>query len=857
MSKKTMSKKGRARTSERSRQARGRVKELEYRDSFWDRMPASRQHMACILVLAAAALIFFVPYHLDGRTFIGHDVIQWRAGTQSINEARAEFDEEPLWATNMFAGMPATVISHARQFPGLDNTLLPAANFMYPIAQYWILLFGAYLLFVLLGFRPLHAVIGAVLVGFTTYIPIIVGAGHNTKFWSYVYLQWVMVGYVMVTRRPQWRWVGLAVFVLALSLQLRQSHPQVTYYFLYLFVAWWVFDMIRARRAGSLRSMGLSTAILAGAVILAALTVLQPYWAIMEYTPHSIRGASDIAEAGGLDIDYAFVWSQGWAELLTLVIPNLYGGAELYWGPKPMTSGPHYFGAIAFLLFVIGMIRGRHPLKWLFFGVGLLAMAFSLGKHFPALNAVFFDVIPGFNRFRTPEMWLMLTAVCFTLVSLAGLGWIVSTTRSEGGRATLRGLVLPLGVAAGFALLMLLLVSTMFSFQKPGEVEMLAQQVAAQAGVSPEDPRAVQTAEQYVQSELTPQRADLARADAIRFLIFVVLGVGAILLGVSAKIPMSFAVMALVVLTMIDMLGVGERYAAHNLPSRGVEAEDIIRSRERPLDRFIQNNIASEESWPYRVLPLADNPFNNAIPAYFYPSIGGYTGAKMGSFQDLIDRALFSGPVGINRPVLDMLNVRFISHVEPLPLPGWRQAYAGEDGVVMENTEVLPKAFFVDSLVTVARPIDALVFVAEGAFDPAVVAVVETAEPLATVPDATSEARVRHYSPRLIEIETEREVDGFLVLSEVYYPPGWAAEVDGVRVPIYKTNYVLRGIPVPAGSHTARLNFDPPSYVIGRPITYAAHIVMWLSIIGLLGLAFRRRREIVSSQDIDNPDDHS
>lgn len=841
-----MSKKGRSRTAERGRRARGSTSELTYRDSFWDRMPASRQHLFCILVLAASAVVFFVPYHLDGRAFIGHDVVQWRAGHESIAQARAEYGEEPLWASNMFGGMPATVISHARQFPSIDNAVLPLFRFMYPIAEYWILLIGAYALFVLLGFRPLPAVIGAVIVGFTTYIPIIVGAGHNTKFWSYAYLQWVMVGYVIVTRRPEWRWAGLAVFVLALSLHLRQSHPQVTYYFLYLFVAWWIFDMVRAYRRDAMRSMGVATAMLAGAVVLAALTVLQPYWAIMEYTPYSIRGASDVEAAGGLDIDYAFVWSQGWAELLTLVIPNLFGGSELYWGPKPMTSGPHYFGAIAFLLFVIGLVRGRHPLKWLFFGVGVLAILFSLGKHFPALNAVFFDVIPGFNRFRTPEMWLMLTVVCFSVVSLVGLGWVVTSARREGGRPTLAGLYIPLGIALGFALLMIVATPTMFSFQKPGEREMLAQQVAAQAGVSPGDPRAVQAAEQYIQTELTPQRVAMASTDAIRFFVFVALGAGALLLAVTAKIPIAFGIMALVVLTMVDLMTVGGRYAAHNLPPRGVEAEEMIQARERSIDRYMRENIRSEENWPYRVLPLADNPFNNAVPAYFYPSIGGYTGAKMGSFQDLIDRALFTGPAGINMPVLDMLNVRFISHVEPLPLPGWGQVHAGEQGVVMENTNVLPKAFFVDSLITVGRPIEALDFIAEGAFDPAEVAVIETSDRLATSPDGSSRARVTTYRPRLIEIETERSVDGFLVLSEIYYPPGWAAEIDGEAIPIYKTNYVLRGVRVPAGSHTVRFTFDPASYTIGQPVSYAANIVMWLGIIVMVAVSVRRRRRITT-----------
>jgi hypothetical protein len=433
---------------------------------------------------------------------------------------------------------------------------------------------------------------------------------------------------------------------------------------------------------------------------------------------------------------------------------------------------------------------------------------------------------------------------------VAGLHWIVTDVREKGGKATMRALYLPLGLAAATALLTALLAPAMMSFQQPGEREAFARQVAAQAGVEPSDPRALQAADEFIQGELVPERRSMASSDAIRFLLFVGFGAGVIALGVTAKIPMSIAVMALVAATLVDLMTVGTRYMTHALPQRGADPVALIEAQASETDRYLQEAVRTEEDWSYRVLPLAQNPFNNAIPSYFYPTIGGYSGAKMGTFQDLIDRAIFSGPMGLNVPVLSMLNVRYISHVQPIQLPGFRHAHATERGVVMENMNVMPKAFFVDSVVTVNRPIDALEFVAEGTFDPAEVAVVETSQALTSSPDAQSDARVTTYRPRLIEIETSRSIDGLLVLSENYYPPGWSAEVSGEEVPIYKANYVLRGIPVPAGEHVVRLTFDPPSYAVGQPVTTAAHVVMWLSIVAMVGWTYRRRRANASREVI-------
>ncbi len=836
------------RGSRRSSSARNsRKQQIKVRESFWTRWPIRRKHGICIGILFAAAIIFYAPYHLDGLSFIGHDVIQWRAGAESIIEARERFDEEPLWATNMFGGMPAYVISHARQFPHLDDIVLGALEFIYPVAEYWLMFLGAYVLFILLGFRPLSAVVGAIIIGFTTYIPIIVAAGHHTKFVAYAIIPWVMVGYTLITRHPRWRWLGVGVFLIALSLHLKQSHPQVTYYFFYLMLAWWLLDAVRAVRSGKGRFAAQSTGLLVAAGLVAVLAVIQPYWAMLEYSPHSIRGSSDVETATGLDIDYAFVWSQGWGELLTLAIPDLYGGSDAYWGPKPMTGGPHYFGAISLLLLLIGLFRGRHELKWLFFGVGVLTLLFSLGKHFPLLNETMFAIVPGFDKFRTPEMWLIVTVFGFTLVALTGIEWLADRLADISSKDLLKELYLPLGLGVGFALLMVVATPTFFSFQKPGEVEQIARQIARQAQASPSDQRVVQAAEQYVREELVPERLDRASEDSVRMLIFVGLAAGLIVLGVLGKISFPLAVMGLILLTAGDMMTVGSRYInKQGLVPRGVEPVEVIESYRRPLDTFLEDAVAAEEGWSWRVFPMLDNPFNNAIPAYFYPSIGGYTGAKIGRYQDVIDHALFTGDLGLNLGLLRMLNVRYVTHGAELPLPGFRVAHRGEGGVVNEITNALPKAFFVDSVATVSSPREALTFVSNG-FDPSAVAVVESDHPPATAGSSGGGVRVTTYRPRLIELETNGS--GFLVLSEIYYEPGWRALVDGTEVPIHKTNYILRGIEVPEGSSRIRFEFNPTSYTVGKPISTGANIVMWLLVIGAVVQTVRSERRVGNDED--------
>lgn len=801
-------------------------------NDYWSGLSLRTRHLLCAAVMVLLPFFLFHDVIVGGQQFMAHDTVQWRAGADSIIEHREETGEEPLWATNMFSGMPAYVVSYAKSVPSLDTLLYDTTSSLFPYIPYLVLLFGCYFFFTLMGMRPLAALFGSILIAFTTYLPIVVGAGHNTKVYTFSFIPWMLSGYWLVTRsnRPLW---ALFLLVLALSLQLRAGHPQVTYYFFYMVLIWWLWDGYQAWRGHTLFPRWVKiTGLLAAAAVIALMCNMQHFWSLMEYSPHSIRGGSELVEnADGLDQDYAMSWSQGRGELFTLLIPELYGGnssGNTYWGPKPVTSGPHYFGAIAFLLFFFGLFQSINRIRLVFLGVGTLTMLFALGEHFQLLNYFMFDHAAWFDRFRTPEMWLIVTIVCFSIIAALGAAELLNR-QSEMRQQGLRALYWPGGITLGLALIFTLAGPQLLSFEKPNERQQLAQQVAQQQQTTPDDPQVQQRVEQFIQTELVPDREDKARSDSQRTLILVVLGLALLGLFLSGRLAGSYAMIGLVLLAAADLLSVGSRYISDDskIPSE-MSRQNVIEQQARDVDRFIAAQFDNDRPYSPRAFPLLDDPFNNAVPSYFYPSIGGYTGAKLARYQDVIDHALFEGQAGINLALLNMLNVRYMTAPQPYQLPGFEVAHEGQEGYVLENTDALPRAFFVESLTYADSPRQAMDAINDPGFDPSREAVVETGEQLTARQDPQAEVRVTEYGPREIRLQYEREGDGFLVLSEVYYPAGWTARVNGQEVDIHPANYILRGLQVPGGQHEVVLRFDPQSYYLGSTVSWIGHLIILL-----------------------------
>lgn len=814
---------------------------------FWNSLNRNKQHAILLAFLFVLPLFLFHSSILGGQQYMGHDVIQWRAGAESLIQHQDEFDETAHWASNMFSGMPATTISHPPQIANVDNTLLRALRFIYPAAEMWILLGGAYLMFVLMGLKPLSAVFGAIIIGFSTYIPIIIGAGHNAKFLAYIYIPWIYNGYFLMTRSQRNRWLVFFIFALALTLHMRAYHPQVTYFFLFPLLTLFLYDLAKAFKTNSLPSFFKQTGWLVGAAIVAILITAQLYWSTFEYSSFSMRGGSELAGTGGLDRDYAFAWSQGWGELLTLLIPGAYGGSELYWGPKTFTSGPHYAGALAFLFFVIGVLKSKHELKWVFLGPGIATLLFSLGEHFSLLNNVMFDYFPLFDKFRVPEMWLMITLFCFSVPAVLGLDWL--TDQITIGKK-LKTFYKPVGIAALIALVAIFAGFSLLSFEKQGERAAIAEQLASQNSVPIDDPRVSQAVSRVMQTQLIPQRESLASNDTTRFAILILAGIALIWFMAVRKIPVSAGMMALSAILAYDLINIDQRYLSERSLVDGAETrEGVIERSERELDRYIQGEIRTDEGWSYRVLPFLDSPFNNAIPSYFYPSAGGYSGAKLSYYQDLIDEALFIETGGLNMSVLNMLNVRYLTLGGPTMLPGFNVVFESESGVVMENQNVLTKAFFVDSVAVLDDQRQVLSRISEdfGATD--VVYVAENLN-ISVSPDTLSSVQITEYNVNSISMDIFRSEPGFLVLSEIWYPPGWIATLNGGEIDIIRSNYVLRGFEIPAGQHLLEMSLKPAWYESGKWLARAGTLLLFGS--GLFGLfiAYKRKESGTGDGDL-------
>lgn len=806
---------------------------------FFENLPDYKKHLLALAVLFVLPFFLYHATTIGGKQYMGNDVLQWRAGAESLIEHRDNTGEVAHWAENMFSGMPATTISHPPQVKNLDNTLLSALQFIYPAAEMWILLGGAYFMLILLGMTPFASVFGAIIIGFSTYIPIIIGAGHNAKFIAYIYIPWLYVGYLKTTQRG-WadsttaikgsvNFIGVFIFALALALHLRAYHPQVTYLFLFPLLTLFFYDLYQAWKENRITGFGIQTAWLSVAAVSAVLIVAQLYWSTMEYSSFSMRGGSELSGTDGLMRDYAFAWSQGWSELLTLLIPEAFGGSRNYWGPKTFTSGPHYFGAITILFLMIGMFTSRHRLKWVFLGPGIGTLLFSLGENFGALNNLMFSYFPLFDKFRVPETWLMVSVFCFAVV--AAMGFHACLTYI-GEKKFWSQIKTPAIVTLLITLVGVIAIFQMFNYEKPDERRTIAGQIAVQNNVSPDDPRVTQSVTRILESQLKPDRREAARRDAMRFvLMLTVVGI-AIAAMASGKISRSVGASAVILILAYDMIRVDSRYLSEqSLVDQEISRAQALDQRERPLDSFLRGEVPHNEGWSYRVLPVLDNALNNAIPSYFYPTAGGYSGAKLGYYQDLIDEALFSGESGINNGVLSMLNIRFLSLDRPLPIPGYEVVYEGNDGFVIENLNVLPKAFFVDRVESLSDQSAVLQEIAED-FNPREVAFVAEEGAISAGFDSTATVTVEEYQANRISLNVTREEPGFLVLGEIWYPPGWTLTVNGEEADIIRTNYVLRGVELPAGESTIEMELQPVWYTAGYRLSVIGTVLLIL--LGLL-----------------------
>ena len=523
--------------------------------SGWDRLTPRVQHAVCLAVLLAVVLGFFAPLTFGGKSLIGGDTVGWRGMSEAMLAYEEATGNQALWAPNAFAGMPGFMVYYPTATLQVDSVLSTLRTMgWWPGAHLFALLLGTYLFVYYLVRDTLASALAAVAFGLTTYIPLILLAGHNTKFVALAFAPWLLLAYAFTVRRPPGSGrlrtlLGGLLFAIVLAANLRAGHIQITYYLAFVLGVLWLVEGVQALREGEGRSFVVSTLALALGGGLALLMVAQPYLIQAEYKAFTIRSAG---EGGGLAYDYAMRWSQGFGELVTLLVPGAYGGSgQTYWGAKPFTAGPHYVGITVLVLAGLGLYGVRRRIVWgLGVAAGLMTL-FALGEYFPLLNRPMFDFFPLFDAFRVPETWL--AAVALVLACLAGLGLYYVARREptpEGQARKTRAVYAALGAGGALLLVLFLGQSVFFSFEKPNERAQIEQAVVAQTGVPASDPRVADYARQAL-AELKAERADRFSGDLMRTLLFFLLagmldrfhylkaGVAIILTFVGVKMTLS------------------------------------------------------------------------------------------------------------------------------------------------------------------------------------------------------------------------------------------------------------------------------------------------------------------------------
>lgn len=811
----------------------------------WDAGSEVRKHAIMIGMLMLLALVFFAPVHFSDGQLIATDTVQWRAMVESMIQMEEETGGVALWAGRVFAGMPGYMISPELSVPQVDLLMRELRLLIWPTSHMWLLLIGTYLLAFRLTGESLSAAVAALSYGFTTYIPVILAAGHNSKYIALAWAPWMLLAFLYAMQRRSV--VSALLFAVALAVNLRAGHVQITYYVTFAAGIWWLVEGVHAFRGGDRAGFLRGTGMLLLGSVLGLMMVAQPYMSHAEITPYTTRGSSTGGTQGGMAWDYAMAWSQGPGELLTLLMADAYGGASpTYWGAKTFTGGPHYFGMITVLFLALAFWKVRDRIT-LALSIGLLALIlFALGENLSILNRPMFEFFPLFDAFRVPETWLSVAALLAALMAARGMASLVSIAESSGPLLQQPVFRLALGFG-GLLLVFNVMGTTLLSFERPGERAQIEAQIErANPGVSMSDPRVVQFVDEQL-AQVTAERIEAFSADAFRSL-FVVLLLGTLVyLLVNRRLPYWVVGFVVVGVLVVDLTGVARR---HINTDRLSPVEDASASvRQFGFDTFLVDQRVQEGGeGAFRVLSLefGQHPISNARPSFFHESLGGYSGAKLRLFQDFLDHLLFAGPAGVNTSALDMMDVGYL--IASGPLPGFTPVFQDEETGqgVFRNDERPGRAWLVDSVAIHPGYESVWASINSPSFDPATVALITAdadlnAETL-TGSAGDSQVSVTQYSAEDMTFAVRSSRDRLLVVSEVFYPPGWTATIDGEETDIHQVNHLLRGIVVPAGDHEIRLAFRPASYrnstlitSTGTGITYGLLLVYGL-------LALRRRR---------------
>jgi hypothetical protein len=822
---------------------------------------SNSQHILIIAIFIALGFIYFSPA-IQGKVLFQSDVMEAKAQSREIMEVKAATGVGPLWTNSMYGGMPSFQIW--AQYPG--NMLTYVISFLKtvfpdPIDIIVSFLLGSYYLLSVLKMKPWLAAAGAIAFSFSSYNFIYILAGHSNHAMAMAVFAPILGSILLTLRGGKYLLRGAVLTAFFLALEIRTNHIQMTYY---LFMILLLFIIIEAYHAISIKqTKPFFTALgyLAAASVLAVTINAGSLWSTWEYGQESIRGKANLTRSSteansGLQRDYAYQYSQGVGEISTFLIPNLYGGAssdrfpegksqvqeELlkagvpdaqvqalvaqlsqqnvlrpYWGDKPGTAGSWYFGAIVMFLFVLGLFIVNTRFKWWILSASFLFIFLSFGKNFPLVSDLFFDHFPMYNKFRSVDFALAIPAFLIPLLAFLALQEFI--TQKDKRKDLTKKLLQSFYITAGFLLIILLVPTLIFDFKTAYHAEVMGKIAQMyDANIST-----------LIGNGLVADRISLAKSDALRSLIFIAIAFGVIWYMMKSKLKTETALIIIGLAILVDMWGVDRRY----LNNANFYDKDQLAQSFQPSTADQQ--IMADPALDYRVLDLSkSDPFFDASPSYFHKSIGGRHSARLQRYEELMN-SQFNGK--LNEPVLDMLNTKYF--IVPDSAAGVLKP--------LKRPSALGNAWFINTVKYVEGADAEMLAITN--FDPKNTAVVQKsfAAQVGTVVngqnttaaneiDTTASIKLLRYHPDNLIYKSQNLKAGVAVFAEIWYDKGWNAYLDGVKVPYFRANYILRALKIPAGEHDIEFKFEPKSYLIGDKISLCASLLL----VVVAGFAFFR-----------------
>ncbi|MCQ2252396.1 MAG: YfhO family protein [Bacteroidales bacterium] len=830
-----------------------------------DKLKELVPHIIVVLAFIAVSAIYFLPI-MEGKTLTQSDNIQATGMSHEVSQFQEQTGEYSAWTNSMFGGMPAYQVKGPESF----NIHLMLQRFLHlflpysTMAIFFVYLLGFYILLCSLKFKQGIAVIGALAFALSSYNIIIIAAGHITKCYAIAYMAPVLAGIIHCYNKEYIKGFFLTTF--ALGIEIACNHPQILYYLAVLCGVFFVWKAIitftdskkeaAENKGDSWKAFGKATAIVALASVFAVLPNITNLWTTWEYGKYSTRSQSELSSkqsSSGLDKGYAFAWSYGVSESFNLMVPDFKGGAtgaigddknaleavkdkqmvqpvaqsNHYWGDQPFTSGPVYLGAIIVFLFVLGMFIVESNAKWWLLAGTIVSLFMSWGNNCSAISDLLFNYFPLFNKFRSVSMALVIAQVCVPFVAMMALKEI--TDHPEYIKTKKNGIFWALGLTAGLCLVFYIVPAISGGFLSNEEAQSFQEIMSS----SPEQ------ASQYemYSANIVMARQAIFRSDLLRTILFILAAAAVLFVynKMSLKPKMLFIIMG--ILIVCDLWSVDSRYLGADDYKKSKDVQNILRPTN--ADEFIMKDTDPN----FRVLNLSANVFNDGITPYFHKSIGGYHGAKMRRYQEFIDTVLaptvnfarmlaqqepekFSAFV-TNNQVLNMLNTKFII-LNPQQTP-------------FINMNTFGNAWFVNKFDMVENADQEIGDIRRQ--DLRMTAIINKnnfKDYLSQLPqdqiyaEDSSAISLTKYQPNYISYDAVAYRDRLAVFSEMYYPKGWQAYIDGKEVDHICADYILRALVVPAGQHKIEFRFDPSSVRIGKIIAAIASSLIILGLIAYL-----------------------